>query len=214
MARTFFSYARRSMEVCGFTVDDGCIAEDCTTFCELPLVPFSKAEKVFNPKDHRMIIAIGFIRMNDLREAKFREAKEKGYLFASYIHDSVMIHDGVVINENCIILDHTTIAPDTKIGTGTFISSNVSIGHGCDIKSFNWINSGVTISGECYIGSGCFFGVNSSTGHGVRIGSQNFIAANTLINRDTNENEVYISEPGQLFRLKSKAFLEFRKILG
>jgi len=209
MARLLFSYARHTMEVCGFSVDDSCIAERAETFCGLPLVPFSKVQDVFDPKSHRMITSVGFIEMNDLRQQKHVEGKQKGYLFESYLHESVFIHDDVCIEENCIILDHVSIHPGCKIGAGTFISSNVNIGHDNVIGPYSFVTSGVSIAGGCQIGPGCFFGVNSSLAHGIEVGARNFIGANTLVNKNTRDNEVYVSEPGQLFRLKSKSFLKF-----
>jgi UDP-3-O-[3-hydroxymyristoyl] glucosamine N-acyltransferase len=90
----------------------------------------------------------------------------------------------------------------------------VNIGHDCHIGSFCWINSGVAVAGGCDLGSGSFFGVNASIGHGLNIGKCNFIASNTLINKSTEDEQVYLSEPGQLFRLKSTSFLNFSRVLG
>lgn len=214
IAKLLYSYARRSMDIAGFTVDDVCIAENAQSFLGLPLVPFSRVEKQFDPGSHTMIIAVGFVEMNALRSRKYLEAAQKGYRFASYVHESVLMHDAVVIEENCVILDHVSIHPGCRIGRGTFVSSNVNIGHDCSVGEGNWINSGVAIAGGCEIGEGCFFGVNSSTAHGLHIGARNFIAANTLVNKSTEADQVYLSEPGQLFRLKSKAFLKFSRIFG
>jgi len=213
MARVLFSYAKQTMDICGFTVDDACITWNSASFCGLPLIPFSSVKNTFSPNSHRMIIAVGYIDMNDLREEKYSEAKELGYSFASYIHQSVYMHDEVSIAENCIILDHVSIHPGSRIGHGTFISSNVNIGHDCIIGASNWINGGVMIAGGCTVGPGCFFGVNSSVGHGVHIGTRNFVAANTLLNKNTKDNEVYLSDPGQLFRLNSKSFLKFSRLM-
>lgn len=214
IAKLLYSYVRRSMDIAGFTVDDVCIAADADTYLGLPLVPFSRVEQQFDPGLHNMIIAVGFVEMNALRARKYLEAGQKGYRFASYVHESVLMHDDVVIEDNCVILDHVSIHPGCRIGRGTFVSSNVNIGHDCLVGEANWINSGVAIAGGCEIGEGCFFGVNSSTGHGLRIGARNFIAANTFINRHTEADQVYLSEPGQLFKLKSRAFLKFSRIFG
>ncbi len=214
IARLLYSYARRSMDIAGFTVDDVCIADNADSHLGLPLVPFSRVEKKFDPASHNMIIAVGFVEMNELRVRKYVEAGQKGYRFASYVHDSVLMHDDVVIEENCVILDHVSIHPGCRIGRGTFVSSNVNVGHDCIVGEANWINSGVAIAGGCDLGDGCFFGVNSSTGHGLRIGARNFVAANTFINKSTEADQVYLSEPGQLFKLKSKAFLKFGRIFG
>jgi sugar O-acyltransferase (sialic acid O-acetyltransferase NeuD family) len=214
IAKLLFSYARHNMHVVGFTVDDECIAADVDSYLGLPLVPFSRVEQIFDPVSHSMIIAMGFIDMNALRTNKYIEAKQKGYDFASFVHESIIIHDDVVIEQNCVILDHVSIHPGCRIGQGSFVSSNVNIGHDCNIGANNWINSGVAIAGGCEVGESCFFGVNSSVGHGLHIGARNFIAANTLINKHTEDDQVYLSEPGQLFRLKSKAFLRFSQLLG
>lgn len=214
MARVLHSYARHRMDVGGFTVDDACLAEGATTFCGLPLAPFSRVQEVFAPTGCKMIIAMGFIDMNELRARKYTEARQKGYEFASFVHQSVLIHDGVSIADNCIILDHVSIHPGCTVEQGVFISSNVNIGHDCVLGASSFVNSGVSIAGGCRIGSGCFLGVNASVGQGVRMGARNFIAANTLVVKDTKDDEVYLSEPGQLFRLNSKSFLKFSRILG
>lgn len=211
MARVLYSYVRRTREVCAFTVDDHCMGGQ-DRFCGLPLLPFSKLEAVCDPRSHEMIIAVGFVEMNDLRVRKYEEAKAKGYPFASYVHDSVLQHDDVRIDENCIILDHVSIHPGCTIERGVFITGNVGVGHDCNIGAGCWINSGVAIGGGCTLGERCFMGVNSSLGHGVKLGAQTFVAANTFIARDTLANEVYLSEPGQLFRLKSQAFLKFSRL--
>lgn len=214
IAKLLFSYARHSMDIVGFTVDDACISNNADTYLGLPLVPFSSVEKHFDPVSHNMIIAIGFIEMNALRKRKYFEARQKGYNFVSFIHESVLMHDDVVIEDNCVILDYVSIHPGCRIGRSSFVSSNVNIGHDCIVGEANWINSGVAIAGGCTIGEGCFFGVNSSAGHDLHIGARNFIAANTFINKHTEEDQVYLSEPGQLFKLKSQSFLKFSKVLG
>lgn len=211
IARLLHSYIRHSRKVCGFTVDDHCLV-GTGIFCDLPLVPFSRVQDIFYPPECEMIIAVGFIDMNDLRAEKYRQAREKGYTFASYVHESVFKHDGVSIEDNCVILDHVSIHAGCTIQRGVFISSNVNLGHDCNIGSFSWINAGVSIGGGCKIGACSFFGVNASLGHGVKLGEYNFIAANTFIARDSKDNEVYLSEPGQLFRLKSKSFIKFSRI--
>lgn len=209
MARLLYSYARHSMQIVGFTVDDNCIDNAAQEFLGLPLLPFSQVEQHFPPDGHAMLVAVGFLEMNALRARKHEEAEKKGYRFASFVHDSVIRHDDVVIEDGCIVLDHVSIHPGCRIGRGTFISSNVNLGHDCRIGAFGWINAGISIAGGCSIGEACFFGVNASAAHGLRIGARNFIAANTLINKDTLDDQVFLSEAGQLFRLKSRAFLKF-----
>lgn len=211
-ARLLHSYARHTMDIAGFTADDAYVEGD--TFLGLPLVPFSALERHFPPAEHAAIVAIGFIDMNGLRARRHADLAERGYRLASYVHPSVFRHDGVTIGENCIILDHVSIHPGCTIGDGTFISSNVNLGHDCRIGRFNFINSGIALAGGCVVGESCFFGVNASAAHGKTIGARNFIGANTLISNDTADDQVWLPEPAQLFRLKSRSFLKFSKMLG
>lgn len=214
MAKVVYAYAKHTHTIVGFTVDDVCIGEGVKEYLGLPLIPFSQVENVFSPATHSMLIAMGFIDMNALRAKKYDEAKAKGYAFTRYVHPGVMVHDDVSIGDNSIILDFVSIHPGCQLGHSTFISSNVNIGHDCQIEPNNWINAGVSIAGGCHIKQGCFFGVNASLGHGVTVGAQNFIAANTVVTQSTADEEVYISEPGQRFKLKSRNFLRFANVLG
>lgn len=214
MAKLVHSFARHTMNIVGFTVDDVCIKPDGNVMCGLPVVPFSEVQDVYPPTEHDILIAMGFIDMNTLRLTKHQECQAKGYGFTRYVHPSVTLHDDVEIAENCIVLDHVSIHPGCNIGHSTFISSNVNIGHDCILGEGNWVNSGVAIAGNCHIGAACFFGVNASVGNDLTLGARNFVAANTLINKSTQDDQVYISEPGLLFKLKSQAFLRFSKVLG
>ncbi len=91
MAKVLYSYARTSLDICGFTVDDECIPENTSKFCGLPLVTFSKVQEKFGPVFHKMIIAVGFIDMNDLRNQKYNEAIKKQFPITSL--GKKVIHD-------------------------------------------------------------------------------------------------------------------------
>lgn len=207
MARLLYSYARHSMSIVGFTVDDHCIAAGSERFCGLPLHPFSRVARICAPQEHGLVVAVGYAEMNALRERKCEAAQALGYRLQSYVHPSVMRHDDVSIGPGCIILDHVSIHPGSRIGPGVFISSNVNIGHDCQIDGYSWINAGVAVAGGSRIGAGCFFGVNASVGHGVDIGRRNFVAANTFIGSNTLDDQVYLSEPGQRLKMRSLDFL-------
>ena len=207
MARVLYSYMKKDFDVAAFCVDRTFIKEE--NFLNKPIVPFEDIESKYSPDKYVMINSIGFIQMNKLREIRSVEAQQKGYELISYIDESVKIHNNVTIGKNCIILDYVSIHPNTSIEDGTFISSNVNIGHDCKIGKYNWINSGVSIAGFVNVGERCFWGVNSSSGNNISIGKENYIAANTMIAKNTDDADVYISQPAEKIRLKSDKFLKF-----
>lgn len=207
MAKMIYQFVKNQYDTVAFCVDSACIQE--LTVCGLPLIAFEEIEEHYIPETHCMLLAVGYVEMNSVRERKYQEAKSKGYLFINYIHPSVVMHDCTDIGENNIILDHASIHPYTKIGNGNFISSNSNIGHGCSIGDNNWVNAGVSVAGETVIENKVFLGVNSAVGHGLVVKNKTFVGACTQINRNTEPNSVYLSESGEKHRLGSEAFLKF-----
>ncbi|MBK2022352.1 PglD-related sugar-binding protein [Francisella orientalis] len=207
IAKVVYQFVKKKFEVVAFTVER---KYKNTDFIEgVPLIEFEDIQNQCGPNEHKMLIAIGYIQMNDIREKKYQEAKKRGYGFINYIHPSVEMHDNIEIGENNIILDHVTIQPYVKIGSSNFVWSSAVIAHGSAIEDTNWITSGVVVSGDVVIKSKCFLGVNATIGHNTVIESESFIGANTLVTKNTTYRDVFISREGEKFRLDSKRFLQF-----
>ena len=208
MAVILYQFLRRSYEVVAFTVDDK-VMSDKKIFFGLPIVAFESVEKYFPVEEYKMIVAVGYINMNNLRVQKYKEAKQKGYDFVNYIHPSVMIHDDIIIGENNVIFDHVSIQPGASIGHSNYFWSNSVLAHGSSVEDGNWIASGVVISGDTKVGSRTFLGINASIGHNITIGDECFIGANALVIKQTDAKSVWINREAEPFRLDSKRFMVF-----
>jgi acetyltransferase-like isoleucine patch superfamily enzyme len=206
-AKLLYAYAKRSMDVCGFTVDDHCILPGESLFCGLPLVPFSEVEQIFPPDSCEMIVAIGYEQMNGLRQQKIAEAAAKGYPFTSFVHETLIRHEEMLIGDNCIILDHVSIHPGTRIEHGSFIDSNVNIGQNCHIKAMNWISAGVSVGQDTVLGTNCFVGANASIEAGIEVSERTYIAANLALGWNTEPDDVFTSNIGEKSDMKSPVFL-------
>ena len=207
MAKIIHSFLSEEYEVVAFTVDKEYVKE--TEIFSLPVIDFEKIEKMYNPQNYKMIIAVGYLEMNKLRQRKYIESKQKGYEFINYIHPSVQIHENSKIGENNVILDHVSLQPFSKIGNNNFIWSGAIIAHGCIVEDNCWITPGVIVAGDSTIRSNCFIGINAAIGHNIIVEKENFIGANVLINKSTSEKEVYITSDGEKFRLDSNKFIKF-----
>ena len=86
-----------------FTLDEKYIKEN--TFSGLPVYSFSNLENNFNPEDYYLFIAIGYSKMNKIREEKYYQALDKGYKLASYISSKASIFKNCSIGSNCFILE-------------------------------------------------------------------------------------------------------------
>ncbi|WP_317931650.1 DapH/DapD/GlmU-related protein [Halioxenophilus sp. WMMB6] len=205
MAATYASYLQSSYEVVAYTVEDSCCHSN--TFCNLPLVAFEALADHYPPQQHRLIVAVGYREMNDLRANISQRAWAMGFQPAQFIAPDLWLHTGVSIGQNSVVFDHCSIHCNSRVGDNTFIASGVHIGHDCNIGDNVWINSGVAIAGGVTVGDNCFFGVNASVAHGVVLAPGTFVGANTLVTRNTQANQVVVSEPGTVFELDSRTYL-------
>lgn len=210
MARTYASYLKFQFELCAYTIKNDFCNQD--HFNHLPLIPFEELEKVYPPSEYALIVAVGYIEMNEIRQNVSQQAKQKGYKLISYVHDDFIFHDEVTVGDNTVIFDKSSIHCGTKIGNNVFISSGVNIGHDCIIGDNVWINSGVSIAGGVIVNDNCFLGVNSSIGHTVILEKQVFVGANTLVTKNISEEQVVISNSAEIFPFKSKRYLKISQV--
>ena len=183
-------------EVAAFTVDKQYIEED--GFIDLPLVPFEDVETIYDPRNYEMFIALSYASLNKIRENKYNESKNKGYILLSYI-SSKAINFSQSIGDNCFILEDNTIQPFVEIKNNVTLWSGNHIGHHSIIESHNFIASHAVISGHCNIKSNSFIGVNATIRDGITIENENIIGAGSLILKNTKEKEVYAAKKTDVF---------------
>ncbi len=164
----------------------------------LPIVPFEKVEKLYNPKKYEMHIALVYNSLNRTRTQFYQLAKEKGYKLASYISSKSFVWKNVEIGDNCFIFEDNTIQPFVKIGNNNVLWSGNHIGHHSIIKSNNFISSHVVISGFCVIGNANFIGVNSTMGNNLSLGSDCLIGSFVHIVKDIPDGSLVRGTPNQI----------------
>ena len=163
------------------------------TLFGLPVVDFQNIEKKYPPKEYEMFIAVGYAKLNKIREKFYYEAKQKGYQLLTYISSKSSVFTDV-IGDNCFIFEDNTIQPFVEIKNNVIIWSGNHIGHHTIIKSHTFIASHAVISGHCHIKERCFIGVNATIRDGIVIEKENIIGAGALILKNTKEKEVYAAE--------------------
>lgn len=192
-----------------FCVDKEYLSE--TEKFGLPVVSFESVDKKFNPLKYKMLIAMGYHKMNQVREKKREEAKKKGYELVSYIHSMADVSADAEIGENVIILNNATIGPFCKIGNNVCIYNNATVSHHVNIEDNVWITSGTVIGGNTEVGKNCFIGINSTIGHNTKIGANNFLGANCLVTKKTEDNSVYVMQDTPKYRLNTEQFMRLFK---
>lgn len=172
-----------------------------------PVVDFEDVAQRFPPESHAMFIAVGYRKLNNLRQQFFDHAKAKGYKLLSYICSKATCWGDSQIGENVIVFEDNTIQPFVTIKDDTVLWSGNHVGHHSLIGPHCFISSHVVISGHCRIGSHCFLGVNATISEAVSIGDRNIIGPGALIQKDTGTDEVYVTERTAKFPKDSSRFM-------
>ncbi|MFD2442764.1 acetyltransferase [Bacillus sp. CGMCC 1.16607] len=188
-------------EVIGFAVDGKYM--NVKEFYGLPVYEFETIENNINVDEVYFFAALTYTKMNEIREIKIKNAREKGFRLASYISSKATIFNNVKIGEHCFILENNNIQPFVEIGDNNILWSGNHVGHHSKIGNNNFITSHVVISGNVRISDNCFIGVNSTLRDGIEIANYTLIGAASFISRNTNQKEVYKSNYANLSQLNS-----------
>ena len=169
-------------------------------FNGIPQIPFEKAIKKDN-KEYQVYIAIGYSKMNKLREDFYKKFKLKGFKMANFIHPKAS-NFSKKIGDNNFIMENVSLNPFTKIGNNNIFWSGNIIGHHCNIGSNNFFSGNSTISGKCKVKNNNFFGVNTSTRDEIIVGNECFVDANQHIAKNLNDGIFYNSQinPKQILK--------------
>ena len=195
-------------EVVGFAVERAYLKQN--EYLGLPVVSFEEVEQHFSPAGHKAYIAITYTELNRIRSRLYRQAKLKGYEFASYISSRAFVWRNAVIGENAFVFENNVIQPFSQIGNNVILWSGNHIGHRTIIEDHCYLASHIAVSGYCRIQESCFIGVNVTIADHVTIGRDCFIGAGCVIGRDTEPGTVYYAAPAQPAKVGSLRFMKVR----
>lgn len=187
--------------VVAFTLDGAYIDED--TYEGLPMVPFENIEEKYPASENDIFVGLSYTNMNKLREAKYNEAKSKGYSLATYISSKCSYLSKYPPGDNCFIFEDNTIQPYAELGNNIILWSGNHIGHHSKIDDHNFVSSHVVISGSCHIQRNCFLGVNSTLAHQTTLAPETLLAAGAIITKNTEEKGVYLGPRTEKFKKTS-----------
>ena len=193
-------------EVVGFTISKNAIKTD--KFLNIPIYPFEEIKSIISPDDAEMFIAIGYTKMNELREDFMAQSTAKGYQLLSYISSKAQHWNDTKIGKNVFIFENNNIQPFVEIGDGSILWSGNHIGHHSKIGRCCFVASHVVISGHCEVGPYSFVGVNATISDNVKVSEKNLIGAGALITKNTNPFEVYAGEKATLLNKTSDRFFK------
>lgn len=189
-------------EVCAFSVHARFMNDG--TFEGLPVVPFEELERHYPPSDYEAFVAVGYTKMNTIREELYFATKSKGYVLPNYISSKCSFLTQEDIGDNNLILEDNTVQPFVRIGSNNVLWSGNHIGHDTVICDNITITSHVVISGYCEIKNNCFLGVNATLHNEVCLSVKTLVAAGAVISKSSIEKGVYLPPQSSLFKKNSE----------
>ncbi len=179
-------------EVVGFTLNEKYIQG--TKLEGLNVYPFEYLSDGFQIEDCKILIAVGYKKMNDNRKAVYEKCKELGYNIYTLISKRAIVYTSE-IGEGSIILPTAFVGPYVSIGKSVILWNNVSVCHHNRIGDFTHIAGGTIIGGETNIGSNCFIGMNCTVKNGIEVGDRTFIGANSYMSQNTEGGLGFVGNP-------------------
>jgi sugar O-acyltransferase (sialic acid O-acetyltransferase NeuD family) len=150
-----------------------------------------------------MFVALSYAKMNQLRAAKYAEAKALGYELVSYVSSRCSFLTQHGAGDNCFILEDNTVQPFVKIGSNVTLWSGNHIGHDSSIGDHVFISSHVVVSGHVRIGRNCFIGVNATLRNDIAIADFTLVGAGSLVMKNTRPGDVFAAARTERFSKRS-----------
>jgi sugar O-acyltransferase (sialic acid O-acetyltransferase NeuD family) len=203
----YYFEAETGPRIAAFTVDGAHIKE--ATFLGRPVVALEDVVASHPIDSHDGFVAVGYSKINGLREQKCGAMRELGYRLTSYVSDRANVARNATHGWNCFILEDNTVQPFVSIGNGVTLWSGNHIGHHATIGDFTFISSHVVVSGGVRIGGRSFIGVNSTLNDHIAIGERCVIGSGCLVVKDVADEGVLSAEPAKLSPVPSRRLRGF-----
>ena len=163
-------------------------------FCGLEVVNFEDLKLKYPPNKVKLLVLIGPNKVNTVRERLYKESKNKGYQFLTYISPKAIVFDKNCIGENCFIFDGCIVEPKATIGVNTIMWSGSIVAHHPQVGAHCFFAPGAVVSGKTRVKENCFIGINATVRDNLVIAKKNIIGCGGVIKKSTKENEVYSQE--------------------
>jgi sugar O-acyltransferase (sialic acid O-acetyltransferase NeuD family) len=158
----------------------------------------------FDKNTIKLFVAIGFNKLNTIRQKLFLDLESDGWDFITYIHPKATVGSTAKIGKNCIIMEENVIQDFTTIGDNNILWSGNHIGHHSNIGFHNFISSHVVICGNCTIGNNNFFGVNSCVGDNITVGNFNWFSPLTATVKSIGDENLLVMPKTEISAVSAK----------
>jgi len=173
-----------------------------------PVVAFEGLQHSHPPAQYQLMVAVGYLQLNQLRARRMAEAQALGYELMTYISPEALTWPGFRPGLHCRIGARSIIQPYARMGQNVSIGSGCIIGHHSEIQDHAFLASGVLLGGGVIIEPYAFVGTGAVIRNKARIARGSVIGSGAVILEDTRPDGVYLSPGAELLPLNSQDLLK------
>lgn len=162
-------------------------------FAGLPVIALEDLPESHPPCSYKILNAIGYRQMMQLRQRLHYTFKQMGYEIMKYVHPSAVVHSE--IPEGCIITENVGIGFRNQVGVGTIIFSDCVISHDAVIGDFCYFAPGAVCCGHVSVGPRCFIGANATLRNGISLAEATLIGAGVYMPHSVEEPNLGFKAP-------------------
>tara|TARA_B100001093_G_scaffold500926_1_gene551955 strand:- start:617 stop:1279 length:663 start_codon:yes stop_codon:yes gene_type:complete len=120
--------------------------------------------------------------------------------FETLIHPTCVISSTSKIGIGSIIYQNVTVGRNCQIGINNVILPNCFIGHDSSVGDFVTINAGALISGNVKIGNKCYIGSGAKIKPFIHINNDTLIGIGSTITKDIEKKGIYYGTPAKFIK--------------
>jgi sugar O-acyltransferase (sialic acid O-acetyltransferase NeuD family) len=120
--------------------------------------------------------------------------------FPPLIHPSAVIGSHVKIGAGTVVMPNVSIGPCCSIGTFCVLNTMASLDHDSQMYDFSTLAPGVICGGGVTIGESSFIGIGASLRHKVSIGSNTVVGGGSHLCSDITSNVIAYGSPARVIR--------------
>lgn len=134
---------------------------------------------------------------NHIRRRAVDSLPKKNLNFLNIIHPDSSLSDIIELGTGNFISRNVSINTGVKIGNHCILNTSAIVEHECLIENFVHVAPGATLAGNVKVGQSTFIGANSVIKQGVNIGKNVIVGAGAVVIRDIADGEKLAGNPAR-----------------